>query len=113
MIGPIRNGHPHEWPIVMIWYTKHAGQTIERIIDSDIPYFEWMVQKFQLVTPQQAEYYKLRTNQEIPQEYIKDVTPYQWQKGDPDELYMHLCQTGDLKGTLDKFRNINKQLDLF
>ena len=56
MIGPIKENHPHEWPITMIWYTKHAGQSIERIIDTDVDYFEWMVRTFQLVTPAQAEY---------------------------------------------------------
>ena len=54
MIGPMNENHRHEWPVAMMRYTKHAGKTIERIIDTDIDYFEWMVRTFQLVTPMQA-----------------------------------------------------------
>lgn len=111
MIGPIKKNHPHEWPVVMMWYTKHVGQSIERIIDTDVDYFEWMVRTFQLVTPAQAEYYQQRTKRKIPPEYIQDVTPYQWQKGDPDKLYMEICQTQDLTGTLRKYRG--EQLSIF
>lgn len=111
MIGPINKNHRNEWPIVMIWYTKHAGQSIEWIIDTDVDFFEWMVRTFQLVTPAQAEYYRQRTKRSIPPEYIRDVTPYQWQKGDPDKLYMELCNTQDLTGTIRKYRG--EQLSIF
>lgn len=111
MIGPISNSHRHEWPVVMMWYTKHAGKTIEEIIDKDVEYFEWMVRTFQLVTPKQAEYYKQKTKKQIPQEYILDVEPYQWEKGDSEKLYMEICDTGDLNGTILRYRG--KQLTMF
>ena len=111
MIGPMNKNHRHEWPVAMMWYTKHAGKTIERIIDTDIDYFEWMVRTFQLVTPMQAAYYKLRTGRIIPPEYIQDVVPYQWRKGDPDGLYMEICDTQDLTGTIRKYRG--EQLSMF
>ncbi len=105
MINKPRIGHPHEYPIVKFWYTKHAGWTIEEIIDKDITFFEWVVNTFQDVTPAQAEYYKVRTGKEIPKEYIQDVTPYLWEKGDGErEPYMTICATGDLEGTLAKYR---------
>lgn len=111
MIGPIKENHPHEWPVTMLWYTKQAGHTIEEIIDRDVTFFEWIVKTFQLVTPKQAEYYKLRTHREIPKEYIQDVTPYEWQKGDPDQLYMELCKSQNLESTLLRFRG--HQFELF
>lgn len=103
--------HPREWPVETIWYTRHAGQTIERIIDTDPDYFEWMVRTFQLVTPAQAVYYRKRTNRTVPSEYIHDVEPYRWQKGDPDKLYMEICTSHDLHGTIRKYRG--EQLSMF
>lgn len=111
MIGPITDKHHHEWPVVMMWYTKQAGHTIEEIIDRDISFFEWMVRTFQMITPKQADYYRMRTGKTIPAGYIQDVTPYQWEKGDPEKLYMEICDTQDLEGTLLKYRG--KQLNLF
>ena len=113
MIGPISSEHRKEYPIEMIWYTKHAGCTIERIIDMDLPYFEWMVKTFQLITPKQAQYYKEKTGYEIPKEYIKNVTPYKWEQGDSETLYMELCRTNNLQETLAKYRNKGEQLTLF
>ena len=111
MIGPIPKNHPGEWPVVMIWYTKYAGSTIEHIIDVNVDYFEWMVKTFQLVTPKQAQYYKSKTGLDIPEEYIKDVIPYEWRRGDPDCLYMDICRSNDLEGTLLRYRG--KQLSMF
>lgn len=111
MIRPVEN-HPHEYPIVRFWYTKHAGHTIERIIDTDESFFEWAVRTFQDVTPAQAEYYHRRIGKEVPKVCIRDVEPYEWIKGDPElDLYMELCKTGDLKGVLRKWRG--EQLSLF
>lgn len=110
-IIPIPN-HPHEWPIVKFWYTKHAGWTIEELIDKDTEYFEWVVNTFQDVTPQQAAYYHKRTGRKVPDAYIRNVEPYLWQKGDGElEPYMTICRTGDLEGSLLKYRG--KQYDLF
>ena len=112
MIGRLATGHPHEYPIVRFWYTKHCRKTIEEIIDRDVTFFEWAVRTFQDVTPKQAMYYKERTGCEVPAECIQDVEPYEWQKGDGDmEPYMTICRTRDLEGTLLKFRG--HQYDLF
>ena len=112
MIGKINSNHRHEYPIVYFWYTKHKGKTIEEIIDKDVTFFEWAVRTFQDVTPSQAQYYFQKTNQKVPPECIRDVEPYRFEKGDPElKLYMELCETGDLPGTLARYR-VN-QLDLF
>ena len=102
-----------EWPIVKLWYTKHKGRTIEWIIDNDVTYFCWMVKTFQNVTPAQAEYFKKRWHKELADKVIQDVQPYEWQKGDPDDLYMELCETQNLEETLNKYRNNVKCLELF
>lgn len=112
MIPIPSQSHPHEYPIVKFWYTKHAGWTIEELIDKDLTFFEWCVKTFQDVTPAQARYYKERTGKEIPKEYVQDVKPYLWEKPDGEmEPYMTICKTGDLEGTLLKYRG--KQLNLF
>lgn len=93
-----------EWPITKFWYTKKKGQTIEHIIDADPSFFEWAIKTFQNVTPTQAAYYKNRTGRSLNPRVIQDVEPYEWRPGDPDELYMELCETQDLRGTLRKYR---------
>ncbi len=104
-----RNG---EWPIVKFWYTKYKGKTIEELIDKDLEYFQWAVSTFQNVTPEQAEYYFQKTGKRLNPKVIQDVEPYEWQDGDPIlDLYMELCETQDLKGTLRKYRG--EQLNLF
>ncbi|MBR5297531.1 MAG: hypothetical protein IKU29_06665 [Parabacteroides sp.] len=100
-----------EWPIVRFWYTQKQGKTIEEIIDQDIDWFEWALKEFQNVTPSQANHYHKVTGKKIPQKFIQDVEPYLWQKGDRDGLYMDLCRTQDLEGTLRKWRG--EQLSLF
>ena len=115
MIGHIIKNHPREWPVTMMWYTKHAGQTIERIIDTDLPYFEWMVRTFLMVTPDQAEYYKHVTGNDIPKDYVMNVEPYSWQKGDPEDLYIDICRHGNIDFWLEQYRKPknNKQIELF
>lgn len=106
------NLNNREYPIVRYWYTKYKGMTIEEIIDKDIDYFRWLVSTFQNITPKQAEYYYLKTGKTLNPVVIQDVEPYEWQEGDPEEsLYMEICKTQDLQGTLNKYRG--KQLDLF
>lgn len=101
-----------EWPIVCYWYTKYKGMTIEEIIDKDVDYFRWLVSTFQNVTPRQAQYYTQKTGRVLNPIVIQDVEPYEWQEGDPEEmLYMEICQTQDLHGTLRKYRG--EQLNLF
>ena len=112
MIGKIPENHPHEYPIVHFWYTKHKGWTIEKLIDWDVSFFEWCVRTFQDVTPAQAAYYEKKTGWKIPNECIRDVTPYEWVPGDGEmEPYMTICKTGDLEGTLLRFRG--RQFDMF
>lgn len=111
MIVP-RQGHPHEYPIVKFWYTKHAGWTIEELIDKDVTFFEWVVKTFQDVTPKQAEYYYKKTGKKVPEECIRDVEPYLWEKPDGElEPYMTICKTNDLQGALLRFRG--HQYNLF
>lgn len=105
---PDRN---YEWPITKFWYTKKAGQTIEHIIDTDISWFEWAVSNFQNVTPSQASYYEKKTGRRMNPRYIQDVTPYEYKKGDPDQMYMELCECQDLNKMILKYRGI--QLELF
>lgn len=112
MIGKIGPDHRHEYPIKKFWYTKHAGRTIEEIIDRDVTFFEWAVRIFQDITPDQASYYFKKTGKKVPIECIKPVIPYVWETGDPEQLYGELCKTGDLEAVLFKYRNGN-QLELF
>lgn len=92
----------HEYPISFIWYTKHAGKTIEWIMDHDPSYFVWMLKTFQDVTPPQADHFYSRYKKRIPKQYIQDVEPYTYQKGDPEEMYMELCTNRDLKPLMEK-----------
>lgn len=100
-----------EWPIKMFWYTKKCGKTIEEIIDSDPEWLWWAVKTFQNLTPKQAKYYKEVTGHEIPEHYIQDVTPYEYEKGDPESMYMDLCMNQDLDFTIRKWRGV--QLSFF
>ena len=93
-----------EWPVKSMWYTKHKGKTIEWIIDHDVTYFVWMVKTFQNVTPGQAQHYKEKYKKNIPAQYVQDVEPYEWKKGDPEEMYMELCDCQDLQYVYDKYR---------
>lgn len=102
MIIPVdRNA---EWPIVKFWYTKKKGQTIEHIIDTDISFFEWSVRTFQNVTPSQAEYYKRKTGKSLNPRVIQDVEPYDWRPGDPESLYLELCDSQDFRRAIRKYR---------
>lgn len=100
-----------EWPIVRWWYTKKKGLTIEETIDKDLDWFCWAVKTFQNVTPQQAEYFEKKTGKKINAKFIQDVEPYEYKTGDPEQLYMELCDTQDLTGTLRKYRG--EQLTMF
>ena len=100
-----------EWPIKFWWYTRKNGLTIEETIDKDLDWFCWAVKEFQNVTPKQAEYFKLKTGKAINPKYIQDVEPYEYKPGDPEQLYMELCETQDLTGTLRKYRG--EQLSMF
>lgn len=102
-----------EWPITKFWYTKYKGKTIEWIIDHDPSYLCWCIKTFQNITPSQAQYFKNRWNKEIRSEFIQDVEPYEWQKGDPDNLYMELCENQDLERTLKKYREKPQEITLF
>lgn len=100
-----------EWPIVKFWYTKKKGLTIEEVIDKDPDWFIWAVITFQNVTKKQSDYFFKRTGKKLSEKLIQDVEPYEWMYGDPDELYMELCESQDLKKTLRKYRG--EQLNLF
>ena len=100
-----------EWPIKFWWYTRKKGLTIEETIDKDLDWFCWVVKTFQNVTPSQAKYLEQKTGLKLKPEYIQDVEPYEWMYGDPEELYMELCDTQDLIGTLRKYRG--EQLSIF
>lgn len=100
-----------EYPIVRLWYTKCKGKTIEEIIDHNLSFFEWMLNTFQDITPSQANYYERATGKKVKKEYIRDVIPYNYEKGDSDKLYMELCKTYNLEDTLKRYRS--NQLNLF
>lgn len=100
-----------EWPIERFWYTRKKGLTIEEIIDKDLDWFCWAVKTFQNITPQQAQYLEQKTGKKINPKYIQDVEPYKWMPGDPEELYMELCNTQNLQRTLRKYRG--EQLSIF
>ena len=93
-----------EWPIKFWWYTKKKGMTME-------DWFLWAVCTFQNVTPEQAEYFKKRTGKTLNSRLIQDVEPYEYKTGDTEEMYMEICRTQDLHGTLRKWRG--EQLNLF
>jgi len=112
MLNQLKKDRQAEWPIVRFWYTRYKGCTIEELIDKHLDFFLWAVSTFQNVTPSQAEYYYKKTGQRLNPAVIQDVEPYEWQKGDPEEdLYMEICRTQDLHGTLHKYRG--EQLSLF
>ena len=100
-----------EWPIVKFWYTKKNGKTIEEIIDTDPQWLCWAIKEFQNLTPKQAEYFFKRTGKRLKQTYIQNVEPYLYQKGDPEGLYMDLCENQNLEYTLRKWRG--EQLNIF
>lgn len=100
-----------EWPIKFWWYTKKKGMTMEEVIDKDLDWFLWAVCTFQNVTPEQAEYFKKRTGKTLNSRLIQDVEPYEYKTGDTEEMYMEICRTQDLHGTLRKWRG--EQLNLF
>ena len=96
--------HRNEYPIAFFWYTKKKGQTIEQIIDTDPSFFEWAVSVFQLVTPSQAMHYTRKTGRKIDPCLIMNAEPYTWQKGDPEQMYMELCEVCDLGSVISKYR---------
>ena len=102
-----------EYPIKKLWYTRYSGHTIEQLIDKNPGYFVWMVTSFQNVTPAQAKYFTRKTGKVLNKMFIQDVEPYEWQKGDPDNLYMELCENQDLEGTLKKYREKPQEITLF
>lgn len=100
-----------EWPITSFWYTQKKGKTIEEIIDTDPSWLIWAIKEFQNVTPKQAEYFEKRLGKKLNPKYIQDVEPYTWIPGDPDGLYMDLCNNQNIDYTLRKWRG--EQLNLF
>ena len=99
-----------EYPIVRFWYTKYSGMTIEEIIDKDIDFFLWAVSSFQNVTPQQAKYFEKKTGKVLNPRVIVDVEPYEYVKGDPEEMYMEICNTQNLQSAILKYRGIQTSL---
>ena len=85
--------------------------TIEESIDADVEWVCWAIKNFQNVTPVQARYLEQKTGRKLNPIYIQDVEPYEWKPGDSEELYMEICRTQDLVGTLRKYRG--EQLSLF
>lgn len=100
-----------EWPIVFWWYTRKKGMTIEESIDADVEWVCWAIKNFQNVTPAQARYLEQKTGRKLKPQYIQDVEPYEYKPGDPEQLYMELCETQDLVRTLRKYRG--EQLSMF
>lgn len=100
-----------EWPIKFWWYTRKKGLTIEQTIDRDLDWFCWAVKEFQNVTPAQAQYFEKKTGKKLNPKYIQDVEPYEYRQGDPESLYMELCETQDLTRTLRRYRG--EQLSMF
>ena len=100
-----------EWPIKFWWYTRKKGMTIEESIDADVEWVCWAIKNFQNVTPAQARYLEQKTGRKLKPQYIQDVEPYEWKLGDSEELYMEICRSQDLVGTLRKYRG--EQLSLF
>ena len=106
----VDNVKAREYPIVRFWYTKHAGRTIEEIIDKDLDFFLWVVSTFQNVTPRQAEYFTKKTGKTLNPIVIDNVEPYEYVKGDPEEMYAELCSTHNLQETIIKYRGVQTEL---
>lgn len=103
-----------EWPITKWWYTRNKGLTIEQTIDKDLNWFLWAVTAFQNVTPAQADYFYRKTGHHLDPKVIQNVEPYEWKKGDPDELYMEICKTQNLNNSNCSLRIYRgEQLELF
>mgnify|MGYP003302887496 CR=1 FL=1 len=108
----LKKDRRNEWPISKWWYTQYAGKTFEQAVLMDYTFIKWAIETFQNVTPKQAEFYEKITGDVVPEQAIQNVEPYEWQKGDPEELYMELCENQNLELTLNKYRK-KSQLTLF
>lgn len=96
-----------EYPIVRFWYGKGARfKTIEELMDEDPDWFLWALEKFQNVTVEQAHHFKEKYGMNIPPRLVENVPPYEHVKGDPESLYMELCQfpRPNLEEVLTKYR---------
>lgn len=75
-----------------MWYGKMAGHTIEDIIEHNVEYFIWMVKAFQDVTVSQAKFFRDKWGMDLPEEVIKNVPPYTYNKKAPKGEYESLCK---------------------
>lgn len=99
-----------EYPIKKLWYTRHKGKTIEEVADCDLSYLCWMIKTFQDITPAQAQYIKDKYNLKVKDEYVKDVRPYEYVKGDTLKMYEDLCLMYDIDKWEHKWRVVQGEL---
>ena len=105
-------GYPdREYTITKWWYTSQRGKTIEETIDTNLPFFLWAVKTFQDVTPSQAKYFADKyPGHRIPEQWIRDVTPYDHVKNDPEVMYHDLCWSNNLELEISRYRGIEETL---
>ena len=91
-----------EFPIQKFWYGKGAAyKSIEELMEKNPGWFIWAVETFQDLTPQQAEHFKEVYGMDLPEDVIcsrelldkiNNGKPYEYQKGDTEEMYKELCR---------------------
>lgn len=91
-----------EFPIKKFWYGKGAAyRDIEELMEKNSGWFIWAVERFQDLTPKQAEHFKEVYGMELPKELIcsqkildklNGGEPYEYKKGDSEEVYKNLCR---------------------
>lgn len=91
-----------EFPIKKFWYGKGAAcRDIEELIEKKPKWFIWAVERFQDLTPRQAEHfykvYGMRLPEEVitSQELLDEINggeAYEYKKGDSEEVYKNLCR---------------------
>ena len=96
-------------------YLDKDGWTLKAAAKAIFDFNQAIIDEIHDVVPAikpQAAYYEKKTGRKIPERCIRDVTPYEWVSGDGEmEPYMTICKTGDLEGTLLRFRG--HQFDMF
>lgn len=91
-----------EFPIKKFWYGKGAAyRTIEELIEKNPKWFIWAVETFQDVTEEQARHFYEVYSMELPpyvitpQSVMNEInggSPYEYKKGDSEEIYKDLCR---------------------
>ena len=91
-----------EPPIKFFWYGKGAAySSIEELMEKNPRWFIWAVESFQDLSPDQAQHFREVYGMDLPkevitsQELLEEINgglPYEYKKGDSEEVYKDLCR---------------------